>query len=180
MTTYVALLRGIGPTNPNMRPAKLKGAFERMGFKNVRTVISSGNVIFSSASKNQAMLEQKIEKLLPKELGFSSTTIIRSKKEIDALLRKNPAKGLTHGTANYLLVTFLQKPSAKLRSFPRKGPGFRVLGVFKKEVCIAINMKNTRTPELMRTAEKELGKAMTSRTWKTVERIGKKMSETAV
>lgn len=40
---YVALLRGIAPTNPNMRNDKLREVFEKPGFKNVQTVISSGN-----------------------------------------------------------------------------------------------------------------------------------------
>ena len=53
--TYVALLRGIGPTNPNMHPAKLKGAFEKMGLKNVKTVIASGNVVFDAAEKKESI-----------------------------------------------------------------------------------------------------------------------------
>ncbi len=177
MTTYVALLRGIGPINPNMRPAKLKEAFEAMGFEDVRTVISSGNVVFSSSSRSPASLEKKIEKALPKLLGFSSTTIVRSKEDMDALLKKNPAKGIVHGTKSYLLVTFLKNPSAKLRTFPRKGPGYRVLGVYKREVCFAIDMKSGHASDVMTMTERELGKTITSRTWKTVERIATKMRE---
>lgn len=52
MTTYVALLRGILPLNPNMHNQKLRGVFEKLGFSNVHTVISSGNVIFETNSKN--------------------------------------------------------------------------------------------------------------------------------
>lgn len=48
MTKYVALLRGIGPSNPNMHGAKLRGVLEGLGFRDVQSVISSGNVIFSS------------------------------------------------------------------------------------------------------------------------------------
>lgn len=175
MITYVALLRGIGPTDPNMRPAKLKEAFEKMGFKDVRTVISSGNVVFNSSSKSTSALEKKIEKALPELLGFTSTAIIRSKQEIDALIKRDPAKGIVHGTKSYVLMTFLKEHSGKLRTFTRKGPGFRILGVYKREFCIVIDMKNTNTPDIMRKAEKEFGKAITSRTWKTVERIAKKM-----
>lgn len=179
MTTYAALLRGIGPTNPNMHPKKLREAFEAMGFANVRTVISSGNVVFESASRDAAKLEGKIEKALPKLLGFKSATIIRSRKELDTLIAKNPAKGIVHGVKSYVLVTFLKKHSGKLRTMPRKGPGFKVVGIYKKEVCIVINMQNTRTPDLMLRAKKELGKEITSRTWKTVERIATKMAEGA-
>ena len=54
MTKYIAFLRGIGPGNPNMRNEKLRGAFEELGFKNVQSVISSGNVIFDSPAGGQA------------------------------------------------------------------------------------------------------------------------------
>lgn len=62
---YVALLRGIGPSNPNMHGAKLKAAAESAGFKNVQTLLSSGNVIFESPEKNQAVIEAKLEKVWP-------------------------------------------------------------------------------------------------------------------
>jgi uncharacterized protein (DUF1697 family) len=61
-----------------MRNDKLRGVFERLGFENVKTVISSGNVIFESPSRSIRKLEESIEKALPEELGFKSTTIIRS------------------------------------------------------------------------------------------------------
>jgi uncharacterized protein (DUF1697 family) len=176
MTTYAALLRGIGPMNPNMRPAKLKEAFEKMGFTNVRTVISSGNVIFESFSKSATSLEKKVETALPKLLGFSSTTIIRSKEEIEALIKKDPTKGITHGPKDYILVTFLKEHNVKLRTLPKQGPGFRVLGVYKRELCATYDTKRTKTPDMMQRLEKELGKTITSRTWNTVERIAKKMA----
>ena len=61
MPTYVALLRGIGPTNPNMRNDKLCAAIESIGATDVRSVLASGNVVFSSTSRSTAALEQKIE-----------------------------------------------------------------------------------------------------------------------
>ena len=176
MTTYVALLRGIGPINPNMRPAKLKWGFEEMGFKNVRTVISSGNVVFESSSKSEAALEAKIEKDLPKILGFASTTIVRSLSDMEKLLDNNPAKGITHGNESYILVTFLKHHSAKLRTLPKSGAGYKVLGVYKKEVCIVYNNQEFKTPLIMQKLEKEFNKEITSRTWNTVERIVNKMN----
>ena len=154
---YVALLRGIGPTNPNMHPAKLKHFFEGLGFKNVRPVIASGNVVFDSPAKNTRALEAKIEKGLPKKLGFSSTTIIRSKEELEKLVKKNPFKGVEDKKPNYLLVTFFKDR--------------------KPERCSVLNANDMRTPDFMRAIEKEHGKAITSRTWKTVGRILKKMAE---
>jgi len=170
MATYVALLRGIGPMNPNMKPKRLKWGFEKMGFKNVETVISSGNVVFESKAK-PAALEKKIEKALPKILKFSSTTIVRSKEELEKLVARDPYKGAEHNAKHYTLVTFFKEHSGKLRTMPRKGPGFKVMGIFKREVCVVIDLKNLHTPDMMTKFEKEYGKAQTSRTWKTVNRI---------
>ncbi|MGH2757636.1 MAG: DUF1697 domain-containing protein [Actinomycetota bacterium] len=50
MGRFVALLRGIGPLNPNMRNEKLREVFVGLGFENVRTVITTGNVLFDSPS----------------------------------------------------------------------------------------------------------------------------------
>lgn len=173
--TYVALLRGIGPRNPNMHPKKLQGAFEKMGFKNVHTVIASGNVVFDFPSKDAAALEAKIEKALLKLLGFTSTTIIRSRDDLAKLIAKDPYKSADHSKKNYALVTFLKEHSGKLRTMQRTGPGFTVVAVYKKEFCTAIDLTNTRTPDMMVRFEKEFGKTITSRTWKTVGRILAKM-----
>jgi hypothetical protein len=62
MKSYVALLRGIAPTNPNMRNDRLRGVFAELGFSNVRTVISSGNVLFETDSSAVRALETKVER----------------------------------------------------------------------------------------------------------------------
>lgn len=155
MATYVALLRGIGPMNPNMKSEKLRDAFELLGFNNVSTVIASGNVVFDSPSHDTATLEAKIEKMLPEQLGFRSTTIIRSREDLERLVQKNPFKGIPDEKPNYLVVTFFKDQ--------------------RNELCTVIDLSNSKTPDFMRTLEKEHGKEMTTRTWKTVNRILKKM-----
>ncbi|MDE2172817.1 MAG: DUF1697 domain-containing protein, partial [Patescibacteria group bacterium] len=87
---YITLLRGIGPTNPNMKSARLKAVFEGLGFRNVRTVIASGNVIFESPARDILRLERRIEKALPEKLGFNSTAIIRTEREFRALAKRDP------------------------------------------------------------------------------------------
>ena len=155
MTTYVALLRGIMPMNPNMKSEKLKGVFESLGFKNVRTVIASGNVVFETDSKNALALETKIEKALPKQLGFYSTTIVRSQDDLKRLVKKDPFTGIKDEKPNYLIVTFFKNK--------------------REEVCTVINIWTGKTPEFMRDIEKNHGKEITTRTLKTVHRILKKM-----
>ena len=106
MRSYVALLRGIAPTNPNMRGDKLRGVFEDLDFSNVRTVTTSGNVLFETDSSAVPALETKVEEALPKRLGFASTAIIRSRTEIQALVDHDPFVGTDHSETNNLNVTF--------------------------------------------------------------------------
>jgi len=155
MITYVALLRGVMPMNPNMKSERLKGLFESLGFENVSTVIASGNVVFDSPSSDTGALEAKIERALPEQLGFKSTTIIRSCEELERLVKTNPFKGIKDEKPNYLVVTFFKDR--------------------RKELCTVIDLSAGRTPDFMRTQEKAHGKEITTRTWKTVDRILKKM-----
>lgn len=152
---YVALLRGIMPQNPNMHGEKLRLVFQELGFQNVQTVIGSGNVVFDSPSKSASSLEKKIEKAFPMKLGFTSTTIIRSHDELRALAKKDPFKGIADEKPNYLVVTFFKDRA--------------------KELCSVIDLGKGNGSGFMADIEKKHGKLVTTRTWKTVHRILKKM-----
>ncbi len=152
---YVALIRGIMPMNPNMKSDKLKEFFESLGFQNVKTVIASGNVVFESPSNDSRKLEEKIEEELPKKLGFSKTTIVRSQTELENFVKTDPFKGVKDEKPNYLLVTFFKDR--------------------KPEIATVIDLSGPKTPDFMAKMEKEYGKELTTRTWKTLHRILKTM-----
>lgn len=181
MSKYVALLRGIGPANPNMQQKKLCMVLESLGFSNVRGVISSGNVVFESDSKDTRALESMIEQAWPKQLGFNSTTIIRSQSDLEALVAKDPYRGVGHNQQNYQLVTFFKNPPKiefKLPYTP-EGKDYTLLQAYGREICSVIDMKHSKTPDLMSWLERQFGKELTSRTWKTVQRILNKMEATS-
>ena len=177
MSRYIALLRGIAPTNPSMRNDKLRGVFEKLGFENVKTVISSGNVIFESPSRSVKELEDRIEKALPQELGFNSTTIIRSQKQLQQLVDKNPFRGMEHSQTSSLNVTFLKKKRKIDLNFPYRveNRDYTLLGIYDGAICSVIDLTSVKTPDLMVWLEKQFGKEITTRTWKTVGRILKAM-----
>lgn len=170
MTQYIALLRGIGPGNPKMQNDKLRSVFEALGFTNVRSVISSGNILFDSPRGTIAKLENDIEAAFPEILGFTTTVIIRSKEEIQDLIDKTPFKGLSHSARTSLNVTFLRNtPAPDIQ--PPEGEHYMVTGVYEREICAIIDTTQAKTPDYMRKAEKIYGKQITTRTWKTIERI---------
>jgi uncharacterized protein (DUF1697 family) len=161
-----------------MRNDKLRGVFENLGFENVKTVISSGNVIFESPSRSAKKLEETIESALPEQLGFTSTTIIRSQGQLKNLVDKNPFQGMGHSQKSSLNVTFLKKKKRPDIKFPYKieDRDYELLGMYDGAICSVIDLTSAKTPDLMVWLEKKFGKEITTRTWKTVERILKAMS----
>ena len=75
MPRYVAFLRGVSPQNAKM--PELKRCFEGAGFSDVRTLLSSGNVAFTSRTSSPEALERRAEKAIESELGRSFGTIVR-------------------------------------------------------------------------------------------------------
>lgn len=177
MARYVALLRGIAPTNPNMHQAKLVGVLEKLGLDNVQAVISSGNVIFEYDGSDVRALEKRIEDAWPKALGFHSTTILRSQKQLKDLVARDPYDGASVDAKFYRLVTFFKRPHRLKFRVPYQPAGkpYIVVAASTREICSAIDVTGSKTPDFMVWLEREFGKDITSRTWNTVHRILKKM-----
>jgi uncharacterized protein (DUF1697 family) len=170
MVTYAAFLRGINSgLNPTIKMDVLRKAFEGIGFRNVKTVIASGNVLFDTESTNEKNLEQIIEKALPKAIGFESATIVYKVDDLQRLTDLNPFKDteVTPQTKPY--VTFLKelpKNNPKI-----SGKGFKILGTIGRAVFSVVDLSCAKTPDLMKVLDKEFGKNNTTRGWKTIERI---------
>ena len=86
MQTFVALLRGINVGGNNILPmAELKALCEEAGFKNVRTYIQSGNVIFESKISEEKVVS-KLENALKKRLQNPVSVIVRTVQELEIVL----------------------------------------------------------------------------------------------
>ena len=172
MAQYVALLRGIAPSNPNMRQAKLKSVLESLGFARVQPVLGSGNVVFESPER-AAALEAKMEAAWPPRLGFASTTIVRSRAELERIVALNPYPGLEHRKDTYLLVTFFKRRTKLPFSppFAAEGRPWRVVAAADRVIFSVIDTTTGQTPDLMKWLDQTFGREVSSRTWKTVHRI---------
>jgi uncharacterized protein (DUF1697 family) len=173
MPQYVALLRGIMPSNPNMRQAKLKGVLEALGFARVQPVLASGNVVFESPRRSAAAIEAQMEAAWPAQLGFTSTTIVRSRAELERIVALDPYAGLEHQKDTYLLVTFFKRRTTLPFSppFQPKGQPWRVVAAADRVIFSVIDTTTGQTPGLMTWFDRTFGREVSSRTWKTVHRI---------
>ena len=166
MPRYVALLRGVSPMNAKM--PELKACFENMGFTDVKTVLSSGNVVFSSNTKSEPALVKAIESGMANHLSRSFPVIVRTTEHLLAVLGNDPYSGLVSPDAKRV-VTFLSQPPVEGLSLPIEVDGARILAVKGREAFSAY-VENERGPVFMALIEKTFGKNVTTRTWDTVRK----------
>jgi uncharacterized protein (DUF1697 family) len=165
---YAALLRGVSPMNAKM--PELKKAFEAAGFRDVKTVLSSGNVVFGAPAAGDASLERKAEAAMTKQLGTSFLTIIRPIDALAELLDGDPFGGLGVAPAAKRVITFLRKPPANKLALPIELDGARILRMQDREVFTAY-LPGPRGPVFMTLLQKTFGEEITTRTWDTVRKV---------
>ncbi|MGX1807405.1 DUF1697 domain-containing protein [Nocardia sp. NPDC055321] len=179
MNRYAAFLRGIMPTNPNMKNERLRGVFEGLGFERVGSLLTSGNVYFDSPETDVPALEDRIQHALQAQLGIGGGTLIRSREQLRELVDTDPFPGLTHCRETYLTVTFVKDPEAGPPAQPSDTLAEAVTVVRYDRPAAAIltivDNSDPRTTTFMAWLEKTYGKDITTRTFLTVERTLKKL-----
>jgi uncharacterized protein (DUF1697 family) len=110
MPRYIAFLRAINVGGHTVKMDDLKALFEELGFLKVETFIASGNVIFESPSKATKTLEQKIEKHLQGNLGYTVATFIRTDSQVAEIASYKPFDKNKLASAKALNIAFLKDP----------------------------------------------------------------------
>jgi len=106
----VAFLRAINVGGHTVTMARLRELFEALGLSDVETFIASGNVVFTSSSRNLAALERKIAAHLATSLGYEVVTFIRTIPEVVAIAAYKPFPETRIRQAGAFSVGFLAAP----------------------------------------------------------------------
>jgi uncharacterized protein (DUF1697 family) len=91
MPQHAAFLRGVnlGPRR-RISSVDLRSLFDGMGFRDVATFRTSGNVVFGAGRESRAKLTDQIETGLVESLGFEVTVFLRTAGEIRAIASHLP------------------------------------------------------------------------------------------
>ncbi len=153
---------------------ELATALEKVGFKNVKTLLNSGNVLVDTTEKNSSTIAKKIEAIIENKFGFGAHTIVRPIEDLVTLAKTDPFKGIAVTDATRLYITFLsEKPASKLQ-IPYMSPdkSYRILRVTPTEIISVLTLSaSAGTTEAMGILEKEFGKNITTRNWNTVQKL---------
>lgn len=102
MTMYVAFLRGVNVGGRIVKMAELKTCFEKAGFKNVSTLLQSGNVIFES-DKSEPALKSEIEQLLTKNFNYPAKVQVLKLSRLKKLIDGYPFGAAGPKQHNYII-----------------------------------------------------------------------------
>jgi uncharacterized protein (DUF1697 family) len=168
MARYAAFLRGVSPMNAKM--PELKKAFEAAGFTDVKTVLSSGNVVFSARGRSESSLQRTAEAAMKDRLGQAFLTIVRPIDGLRDVLASDPYRPFRLSPSAKRIVTFLRNEPGSTVALPVELDGARLLCLKGREVFSAY-LPSPKGPVFMSLIERTFGKELTTRTWDTVAKV---------
>jgi uncharacterized protein (DUF1697 family) len=172
MTAYVALLRGVNLLGVStLRMADLKAIAEKLGLKDARTYIASGNLLFTSA-KAEEPLRRALEKEMNAHMGRELRVMLRTAAEMAAVVKANP---FTDSPRNRVQAFFLDEPPpANLLETARNHDDERI-ATGPREVFVAYGEKGIGKSRLRLPA----AEAGTARNMNTVAKLAQLAKEMA-
>ena len=171
---YVALLRGINVGGKVMVPmAELRALVEGAKFTGVRTLLQSGNVLFSGDVADETALERKLESAAAKKFGRVIEFLVRDAAAWKKIIAGNPFADEAKRDPSHLVVLCLKatpgkealvalKTAISGREVFRAGEGCLYLyypeGIGRSKLTSAV-------------IDRKLGISGTARNWNTVLKI---------
>lgn len=171
MTRWIALLRGINVSGKNaIRMAALQSSFERLGYKNVRTYLQSGNVVFDAKTSDTEKFSAKITAAIAQDFGLDVAVGVVSAQTLSRIVESNPFPLISTSDVTLYHATFLQqavsaKQFAAVKLPAATGEQAKLLGNVVYLHC-PHGYGNTKLNNHY--FEKALGVTATTRNWRTV------------
>jgi uncharacterized protein (DUF1697 family) len=170
MLIYVAFLRGINVGGSKTIPMKeLAALFEQAGFKNIKTILNSGNVIFESKELAEVKIVDKIEKAIIDKFGFEVVVQVRKHDEIKMIVEKNPFKPLKPDKDTHWYVTFLNAFKGKIPD--SQSDSYKLLSIQYDALFSILYRNKGQSTDFMTILDKTFGKNVTTRNWNTLLKI---------
>lgn len=173
---HVALLRGINVGKAKrIAMADLRDLCEGLGYRDVKTLLNSGNLVFSSP-RADAKAAAKIEKEILRELGVSSRVLVITGAELDEIVTENPFDEGEANPSRFLVTVFGSTVDrAKLRELARQDWGADKVAIGSRAAYVWC-ARGLLDSEPAAALGKLLGENGTSRNWATMRKLQALMS----
>jgi uncharacterized protein (DUF1697 family) len=174
----VALLRGINVgTAKLVAMADLRALVEELGYGDVRTVLNSGNVVFSAPEGATGDAAAGIQAAVAQRLGVSCRVVALSAAELAAVVADNPLLPVADNPSR-LFVAVLADPADRALLRPLAGqnwaPEVLAVGARAAYLWCPGGMAVSR---LVEAVSRALGDAVTMRNWATMTKLSVLLDE---
>lgn len=171
---YAALLRGINVGgNKKVPMADLRAMVDGLGFGDAKTLLQSGNLVFTAKAQPTPKLEKLLEGATESELGVSCSYLVRTVDEWTRLIAANPFPDMAKRDPSHFAVTVCREtPSAEalktLRTEARGEEDFKAVG---RELYVWYPDGIGESRLALALGKNRLGTICTARNWNTVLKI---------
>ncbi len=160
--------------------AQLRELLEELGLGAPRTLLQSGNAVFTSA-KPAAALEGLVEKALEKRFRLQADVFVRSTKEWDAAIAANPFPARAkEDPAHLLLMPLAAAPSkAQVEALRAAIRGPELVEAVGRHAYLVYPEGVGRSKLTITVIEKHLATRGTARNWNTARKLAEVAAELA-
>ncbi|MBK8016160.1 MAG: DUF1697 domain-containing protein [Betaproteobacteria bacterium] len=130
MSRFVVLLRGVNVGKGNkVSMAQFRAALEDLGHEDVRTLLNSGNAVFSSTSRSAARLASAIADVVEERFGVATPVIVKSARDLEAIVEDAPFAPPESDRARFVVAFAMDTRALRELDSPR------VLGRTGRALC---------------------------------------------
>jgi uncharacterized protein (DUF1697 family) len=174
VTTYIVLLRAVNVGGRGgIAMAALRDFAADLGFREARTLLQSGNLVFQGPAQSAATLERALEAEAAERLGLRTAFFVRTTREWDAIIAKNPFPDAARSDPSHLVVLPLKDaPSRTALAALRAaitGPETVELDGRHAYIVYPAGIGTSRLTNAV--IERKLGTPGTGRNWNTVVKL---------
>ncbi len=179
MRTMAIFLRGINVNGISIKMDELKSVIEAMRYKDVKTVLTSGNIIAATEEDELSYEEHKnrIEQGLSSYFGYEAYIFIKPAGEIHEIMEESTGHEVPEGYHHYILLTNESSIAGQLKA------QFQTCGKAEKEQLILgkhgiywiVPKGDTLQSDFGKLClgKKEFKSKLTSRTMNTLQKMSK-------
>jgi uncharacterized protein (DUF1697 family) len=145
----------------------------RMGFENPRTLLQSGNLVFSGKSQKTDNLENVLEKESKKRFSHEIRFVVRTAAEWESLISRNPFPGKAKtDPGHFVVMCFKEAPGQNdVKTLRKAITGPEVIRTEGREGYILYPAGIGTSRLTLALIESKLGTTGTARNWNTVMKI---------
>jgi uncharacterized protein (DUF1697 family) len=154
--------------------ADLRDLLTRLGFRDVRSLLQTGNLVFQSDASAGARLERLLEVEAKKRLRLETDFFVRSGQEWRTVIKRNPFPRAAQSDPAHLVVMFLKDaPDAKsVKALQAAITGSEVVRAVGTQLYAVYPDGIGRSRLTNAIIERKLGTRGTGRNWNTVLKLG--------